>query len=240
MKKIIFTQEQKQYIIDSYTGHKKSSGELAKEFGCSIDVISRRLKEWGVSLSRGGHFPYKDLTGLIFGELTVLHVNEERYKKDLQHTNKPHRYWTCICSCGRITDVEGSHLTNGHTTSCGHIKSKGEQLITKLLQENNINFTSEIYFNDLRGYGNGLLRFDFGILIDNQIKYLIEFNGKQHYQETGGWNTPEEYQSRQINDNKKVEYCNNHNLPLIIIPYTHLNKLSLNDLLLETTIFRKV
>jgi len=32
--------------------------------------------------------------------------------------------------------------------------------------------------------------------MDNQIKYLIEFNGKQHYQETGGWNTPEEYQSR--------------------------------------------
>lgn len=240
MKKIIFTDEQKQYIIDSYTGHKKSSGELAKEFECSIDVITRRLKEWGITLTRSGHFPYKNLTGQTFGELTVLHVNEQRYQTDLLKTNKPHRYWTCICSCGRITDVESSHLTSGHTTSCGHIKSKGEQVITKILQNNNINFTSELYFNDLRGYGNGLLRFDFGILENNQLKYLIEFNGKQHYQETGGWNTPEEYQSRQFNDNKKVEYCNNHNLPLIVIPYQHLNKLNLNDLILETTIFRKV
>jgi len=240
MNKITFTDEQKKYIISEYTSHKKSTGQLAKEFNCASCTIKKRLEEWQVYTPDKHHFAYEDLTGQVFGELTVLHVNQQRYDEDVKKSNKPHRYWTCICSCGRVKDIESSHLKSGHTTSCGHIKSKGEQLITKILQENNINFTSEVYFKELRGYGDGLLRYDFGIIEDNQIKYLIEFNGKQHYQKTGGWNTPEEFQARQFNDNKKVEYCTNKNIPLIVIPYNQLNKLNLNDILLETTNFRKV
>ena len=240
MNKINFTEEQKQYIIDSYTSHKKSTGQLAKEFNCHICTINRRLKEWGYEAGRNSHhFPFQDLTGNIYGDLLVLGLNQERYDKDVQKTNKPHKYWTCLCTCGRIKDVESSHLKNGHTTSCGHIRSKGEQAITLLLQNNSISFTPELYFFDLRGYGNGLLRYDFGILKDNQINYLIEYNGKQHYQQTGGWSTEEKFKIRQFNDMKKIEYCKNNNIPLIIIPYTHKN-ICLNDLLLETTQFRKV
>lgn len=241
MKKITFTEEQKQYIINEYLSHKKSTGQLGEEFNCHSSTIKKRLEEWGYSTERGTHhFRYEDLTGQIFGELTVLRVNQQRYDEDVKKNNKPHRYWTCLCSCGRIKDVESSHLKNGHTTSCGHIKSNGELKITKILQENNITFTSELYFTDLRGYGNGLLRFDFGILENNSLKYLIEFNGKQHYKQTNGWNTEEEFKIRQFNDNKKIEYCKNNSIPLIIIPYDYLELLSLKDLILETTIFRKV
>ena len=241
MKRIIFTNEQKEYIINEYNSHKKSSGQLAKEMGCSQDVIARRLKEWGCEVKRGSHHhPYEDLSGKIYGELTVLHLNQKRYDQEVLKTNKPHKYWTCLCSCGRIKDIESSHLKNGHTTSCGHIKSKGEQKITQILQNNNILFTIEMYFNDLRGYGNGLLRYDFGILNNGNLQYLIEFNGKQHYEQTGGWCTEEEFKIRQFNDNLKIDYCQKNNVPLIIIPYTHLDKLCLNDLLLETTNFRKV
>lgn len=241
MKKIIFTEEQKQYIINQYVSRKKSTGQLGKEFNCHSSTILKRLKEWGYEITKDNyHFPYEDLTGQIFGELTVLGVNQKRYDEDVKKTNKPHRYWTCLCSCGRIKDVESSHLKNGHTTSCGHIKSNGELQITKILQENNIAFTSELYFKDLRGYGNGLLRFDFGILENNFLKYLIEFNGEQHYKQTNGWNTIEEFNIRQFNDNKKIEYCKEHSIPLIIIPYNCLKLLSLKDLILETTTFRKV
>lgn len=241
MKKIIFTEEQKQYIINEYSSHRKSTGQLGEEFNCHSSTIKKRLEEWGYNTERGTHhFRYDDLTGQVFGELTVLGVNQKRYDEDVKKTNKPHRYWTCVCSCGRIKDIEGSHLKSGHTVSCGHIKSNGELKITKILQENNITFTSELYFQDLRGYGNGLLRFDFGVLENNQLKYLIEFNGKQHYQQTDGWNTPEEFNIRIFNDNLKVQYCEQHNIALIIIPYYYLDKLSLQDLILETTSFRKV
>lgn len=41
----------------------------------------------------------------------------------------------------------------------------------------------------------------------------------------------------QLRDNIKKEYCKKNNIPLIIIPYTQLEKLSLNDLLVETSTF---
>lgn len=235
MKRIDFTPEQIQYIINNYTSTNKTIVQLAKEFNCSKTTIERRLKENNITLKP--KFPYQDLTGNTYGKLTVLRVNQERYNNDLLTTNKPHRYWTCLCECGRIIDVESSHLKNGHTTSCGCIKSNGEQKITKILQENNIDFTSEITFKNLKGYGNGYLRFDFGVLQDNKIIYLIEYNGKQHYEITNGWCTEEEFNIRQINDKKKIDYCKIHNLPLIIIPYTRFNTLTIEDLKIETTNF---
>ena len=163
MKKIQFTEEQKQYMLENYKNHKKSAGQLANEFNCSIDTIHKRLTEWGCDTTRNAHhFPFEDLTGQIFNDLLVLHLNQERYNQDVLKTNKPHRYWTCLCSCGSIKDIESSHLKSGHTISCGHIKSKGEQKITSILQSNNITFTIEKYFKDLRGYGiiiKGMLLF---------------------------------------------------------------------------------
>lgn len=31
----------------------------------------------------------------------------------------PHSLWSCVCDCGRLTYVTGTHLRSGHTTSCG-------------------------------------------------------------------------------------------------------------------------
>ena len=53
----------------------------------------------------------QDLRGLRFGRLTVV---EEAARR-----NKKHRYWLCLCDCGRETIVESSHLRSGHTKSCG-------------------------------------------------------------------------------------------------------------------------
>ena len=131
MRKIVFTEEQLNYIIYNYTNHLKSTKELGVEFNCSRTTIERNLKENGIKLK--ATYSYEDLTGKTYGKLLVLHVNQDRYDKDVIKTNKPHRYWTCLCECGRIIDVESSHLKNGHTTSCGCIKSNGEQKITNIL-----------------------------------------------------------------------------------------------------------
>lgn len=217
MKKIIFTQAQLDYIFEQYSNNLKTIKELANEFDCSRSTIERRLKEQGIALKQ--KFPYEDLTGKIFGKLLVLQVNQERYERDVTITNKPHRYWFCLCECGRLTEVESSHLKNGHTISCGCIKSKGEREISKILFNKNISFCSEVSFDDLKGYGNGKLRFDFGIIQNGKISCLIEYNGKQHYEKTGGWCTDKEFEIRQINDRRKMEYCQKNNIPLYIIKY---------------------
>ena len=49
---------------------------------------------------------FKDLTGQKFNRLTVI-----------QYLSKSK--WQCKCDCGNIVEVQGGHLKNGHTKSCG-------------------------------------------------------------------------------------------------------------------------
>lgn len=235
MKQIQFTQSNIDYMIYCYENKIKTLKELAIEFNCSIDTIRRRIKK-GNNIKKKQNFKYQDLTGNIYDHLLVIKEDKIRYQNDLLKTNKPYRYWICECDCGNILSVESSHLKTNHTTSCGHIKSKGEQKIQKLLKDNNILFEKEYSFDNLKGYGKRKLRFDFTIFNNfHQLQYLIEYNGQQHYQKTGGWCTDEEFFIRKVNDNMKIKYCRDNKIPLIIIPYTHYNKLQINDLIIYTT-----
>lgn len=201
MRKIIFTDEETFDIIRSYTNRTKTMRELAGLYNCSWATIYRLLAEKQVNIKRT--FKKRNLSGQKFGKLLVLEMNTERYNKDLLKSKKPHIYWKCTCDCGNYTEVESSHLLNGHTTSCGCIKSLGEQKISQLLSLYNIPFVKEFYFDDLRGCSNRLLRFDFAIIKDNKICYLIEFNGEQHYRKANGWDKNEEFTIRQYNDKQK-------------------------------------
>ena len=52
-----------------------------------------------------------DLTGHVYGRLTVLRLSDRRQGKN--------RYWHCVCSCGIEREVGRGHLRDGHTQSCG-------------------------------------------------------------------------------------------------------------------------
>jgi mannose-6-phosphate isomerase-like protein (cupin superfamily) len=54
-----------------------------------------------------------DLTGYVFGKLTVISKG----------SSKKHKlYWKCKCFCGEIKEVRGDSLQKGSTTTCGCIK----------------------------------------------------------------------------------------------------------------------
>lgn len=57
----------------------------------------------------------RDLTGQRFGRLTVLRMGKDK------HTPRGKRVitWDCVCDCGKTTNVRSSHITSGHTWSCG-------------------------------------------------------------------------------------------------------------------------
>lgn len=57
----------------------------------------------------------KDLTGMTFGFLTVLHQDEDCVTLKGKHLAK----WVCRCKCGNIISVLGSSLRYGTTKSCG-------------------------------------------------------------------------------------------------------------------------
>ena len=64
-------------------------------------------------------------------------------------------------------------------------------------------------------------------------QYLIEYDGEQHYDEDSVF----DYEYTHKHDLIKSQWCKDNNIPLIRIPYTHFKQLSINDLILETSIF---
>lgn len=165
----------------------------------------------------------KDITGKKFG---LLLVDSLAYSRKTGNGSTK-MYWNCICDCGNKVVVEGNALKTGNTKSCGCIKSFGEQKIASILQENNILFEKEKIFSDAN------FRFDF--YVNNN--YIIEYDGKQHFQDYswGSKKYTKEYQQQR--DLEKNWYCKKNDIPIIRIPYTHYNQLELKDLLLETSNF---
>ena len=170
---------------------------------------------------------YKDITGQTFGFWTVTGRSN---KKDADGCY----YWYCNCKCGtKNVEVSGKLLRMGITQSCGCLRSRGEEKIANLLSQNNIKFIRQYIFNDFKLSTGGTPRFDFAVL-DNMDKllYLIEYQGEQHYKFKGNIFTEEKMLYTQQCDKEKKNYCDIHNIPIIYIPYTKYNFLTINDLIL--------
>lgn len=157
-----------------------------------------------------------NLVGKRFGKLLVAEKTDLRYGDGCI-------IWKCQCDCGNITYVNTNSLKREDIISCGCLRSKGEQRINQLLYENNINFKSQYHFKDLRD--KTYLYFDFAILDEEDcVICLVEYQGQQHYNPEvfhGAWkNNP------QPHDEMKRQYCSEHNIPLIEIPYTDYEELT--------------
>lgn len=158
-----------------------------------------------------------DETNKKYGFLTVI--------KQVDSNSRGAAKWLCQCQCGNQITTTGILLREKKILSCGCKGSKGEGLITKLLQENNIKYQAEYSFSDLLSSKGYPLRFDFAIFKNDKLSHLIEYQGSQHYQCPEHWNDVSEY------DNKKKEYCVQNNIPLIEIPYWDFNKIDINLLM---------
>lgn len=65
-----------------------------------------------------------DLTGKVFGRLTVLYEIPERRNKKI--------YWHCKCQCGNECDINGQYLRTGATQSCGCYHKEKVALMGKM------------------------------------------------------------------------------------------------------------
>jgi hypothetical protein len=121
--------------------------------------------------------------------------------------------------CGHEWKIQPTHLLNDRDCPIC-FKSKGEQIIANYLINNKINYQPEYTFDDLLSQLGFPLRFDFGILGDNDnLIYLIEYDGIQHYEWMKGWITKENFDKAQYHDQLKNKYCQNNNILLLRIPY---------------------
>lgn len=137
--------------------------------------------------------------------------------------------WKFKCQCGKDVYSVIWEVKNNITVSCGckARKSIGEVKIQQILDKNKINYIhNKQFFKDLI-MDNSILRYDFVILNDtNEPIWLIEFDGKQHYQSINYFGGEQNFERQKQTDKYKNNYALQHNLPLVRIPYYEINNLS--------------
>lgn len=166
----------------------------------------------------------KDLTGVVFGYLTVIEPVGRKNTSVL---------WKCECLCGNYTNVRSVSLLRGDTTSCGCRRtSYGEEQIQQILDKEGIQYLyNKGYFKDLFGYNNLPLRYDFILMDKNNNPYrLIEFDGPQHDAPQDIFGGEEKFIKQKQNDKLKNQYALSHDIPLVRIPYSKRDTMTIDDL----------
>lgn len=172
-----------------------------------------------------------DLVGQRFGILTVLSREEGKKRKD----GSMRSVWKCHCDCGREISALQDSLIGGRVVSCGCLRSLGEHHIKQVLEDNEVKYVSEKTFPNLTGVNNGNLRYDFAILDENnRVIRLIEFDGPQHNEGTR-WG---DYKKIHEHDERKNLYACKNNIPLVRIPYSYRDKITLDILLGDNFLYK--
>ena len=138
------------------------------------------------------------------------------------------------CECGNKIILSADTVKSGKTKSCGCIGSSyGEAYISKLLDDSKILYRKQQTFEDLRAEDTKrLLYYDFAILNkNNEVVRLIEYDGIQHFQPVSYFGGKEGFIRCQYLDNLKNQYAISHNIPLVRLPYTKGNSITIEDLL---------
>lgn len=99
--------------------------------------------------------------------------------------------------------------------------SRGEIKIEKILENNELKFEMEYSFTGLNSSNGKPLRFDFAVFDDeDNLDFLIEYQGKQHYEPVSKFGGRRGLYQQQHNDDKKRRFCALNGITLIEIPYT--------------------
>ena len=102
--------------------------------------------------------------------------------------------------------------------------SYGERKIHEILEKADLNYKMEYVFPELRSSNGRPLRFDFVVFDDDgRIDFIIEYQGKQHYEPSAKFGGKKGLYQQQYNDNQKLRFCALHDFKLIEIPYTDEN-----------------
>lgn len=117
--------------------------------------------------------------------------------------------------CGHIYGVRPTDFFS-HNSRCPYCNSsKGETIISKILDTLNINYEPQKTFSDLKD--TTYLSYDF--YVPSQA-ILIEYQGQQHYEPVDCFGGESRFAIQQKHDKIKLKYAETHNYNLIAVPYT--------------------
>ena len=142
-----------------------------------------------------------------------VHNNFYDYSKTI-YTGKRNKV---IVTCPIHGDFEQNAWDHMHGSCCPKCnQSRGERLISNFLDQHNIKYVVEKVMPFK--INNRNVRVDFLLKLNN-INYIIEYNGRQHYEPVDYFGGEEVFKLQCIRDNGLREICKNNNIHLIEIKY---------------------
>ena len=203
------------YDIVNYLGNKTDINITCIKHGVFKQSPQNHLKGFGCPSCSGLK---KSTTKEFIIKAKKIHKNYDYSLVEYKNTNTKVKI-ICI-EHGVFKQTPHYHLYGNKCPKCIISNSKNENLIKDILLKNKVNYQPQYSFTDLR-YKKPLY-FDFGILDDdNNLKYLIEYNGEQHYNFVNyGEKSKDEFEILKYRDELKINYCFSKNIPLYIIKYT--------------------
>nr|DAM97861.1 MAG TPA: restriction enzyme [Caudoviricetes sp.] len=127
-----------------------------------------------------------------------------------------HEKIECKClKCGETFYLRPDHIKRGIGHS-GCNKSLGEERLEKYLKEHSINYIGQYRFGDCIRKERDM-PFDFYL---PDLNIAIEYDGIQHYEPVVKFGGEEGFAELKLNDYFKTNYCIEHNIKLIRVPYT--------------------
>lgn len=206
--------------IDKY----REKGELRIKFICN------KHKLFGVQSVRIHNLKHNKGCQYCSGKNTPLwYVKNEISRNNpnvelLEDENRKKSYvqYTCKIHKDRIYyDKIEVLMGGGGLPCCKGAKSNGERKLSGLIHKFGFDYEHQYTFNDCCDLRP--LPFDIAIMEDNKPICVIEYDGEQHYRPMRFHtvNTPaaELFEKIQKHDDIKNQYCQEHNIPLIRIPY---------------------
>jgi len=197
----------------------KKHGEFSKSPNCLLK--GRGCPKCNVN--------YKlDITRFI-NLASISHENRYDYSIS-EYVNSRSKVKILCKKHGIFEQLANNHLQGHGCKLCD--RSKSEIYIENYLTSRDIKFKTEFKFKDLKD--KYPLRFDFAIFNRNGLSYLIEFQGKQHYEYYPSFHKNEvDFINSLKRDKMKVDYCEYNNIKLYIIRYDDDLELSLEKIINE-------
>lgn len=207
--------EKYDYTLVDYKGVYKKVTLICKEHGIFQKTPNSLLK--GFTCPSCTEYNKMERENFII-KANLVHQNKYIYDERFEYKNSRNKVKILCEKHGYFFQVANNHL-RGHGCNKCENRSKSEVIIENYLLTNSINFEIEYKFQDLRY--KYPLRFDFAILDENlNIKYLLEFNGRQHYEFVRKFHVTEDnFEIYKERDRIKKEYCETMNIKLHIISF---------------------
>lgn len=166
--------------------------------------------------------PYCAKSGYQFSFDKFQKLLEEKFSDSFEILEKPEEWQGIRKSkvlvkhqCGFIFSKNAECLLDSGCPKCNKRMTKGEQEISKWLQENKIAFTYQ-YFQRINNKNHF---FDFFLPEKNII---LEYDGIYHTKSVPYFGGEAQLKKVKERDKQKNEWCKNNNITLVRVPYTEL------------------